>query len=192
MKSYKIAYLGPGKTYSYQATITVFDEKTNFFFPCKTLKNVIKKLENKSVDFIVIPYKNTIIGNINETINILNNNNFREVYNVNININHSLLSFYRLENIEYLFSKKEAIQQCSLWIQKNLPKVKIYYCDSTTSGINKATKYLNSASISSEISSYEFNIPIIQKNIQTKTPNITNFLILSNKQIKNKHDYFNL
>ena len=64
MNKLKIAYLGVEGAFSYEAATTLYPNAT--YFNYESFKSIFKALENKEVDYGVIPIENTSTGIIND------------------------------------------------------------------------------------------------------------------------------
>ena len=139
-KNRKLSYLGPAGTYSEEAALK-YNKKSYQLVPKKTIFDVLDSVESSQIDKGIIPIENSRVGTILETIDFL-------VESKNLYINHEILlpieaclitknNDTDLSNIKEIISKPEAINQCNLWIKKNLVKdIKLTEYPSTAEAVS--------------------------------------------------------
>ncbi|MBZ2279986.1 MAG: prephenate dehydratase domain-containing protein, partial [Buchnera aphidicola] len=70
--------------------------------------------------YAILPIENNSSGAIEETLNILKNNNLYIVGEINVDINHCLLVVKntKLNNIKTIYSHHQPFKQCSQFINQ--------------------------------------------------------------------------
>ncbi|WP_367671513.1 prephenate dehydratase domain-containing protein [Buchnera aphidicola] len=180
-----MAFLGPKGSYSYLAALKYSKKKCKILHevPCKTFKEVIKKINKKNV-YAILPIKNKISGIIKETNNIIKKNKIYILEKIKIAIKHCLVSKKKisLKNINIIYSHAQPIKQCQLFI-KNYPFWKIKYTKSSSQAMEIVSKNKrnNIAAIGNKKCSSLYNLYIIKKNISNNIYNKTLFYVLFKK-----------
>ncbi|QIQ41976.1 MAG: chorismate mutase [Buchnera aphidicola (Microlophium carnosum)] len=183
------SFLGPKGSYSHIAACEYAERNfqkciTN---ECSTFEEVILSVENNESDYAVLPIENTCSGSINDVFNLLKNTNLFIVGEINISINHCLLTLKKIElhKIKTVYSHPQPFQQCSNFI-KQFPKWKIKYTKSTADAMKKITKYneITNAVLGSEIGSKIYGLTVLTKNLANKEKNITRFILLNRNPVK--------
>ncbi|ACL30746.1 chorismate mutase [Buchnera aphidicola] len=178
------SFLGPKGSYSHIAAYKYADLNfqkciTN---ECSTFEEVVLSVENNQSDYAVLPIENTCSGSINEVFDILKKTNLFIIGEINIFINHNLLTLKKIElnKIKTIYSHPQPFQQCSDFIKK-FPKWKIKYTKSTADAMKKIKKYndVTNAALGSEIGSKIYGLEILMKNLANKENNITRFILLN-------------
>lgn len=188
-KNKKLSYLGPAGTYSEEAALE-YNKKSYQLVPKKTIFDVLDSVESSQIDKGIIPIENSRVGTILETIDFL-------VESKNLYINHEILlpieaclitknNDTELSNIKEIISKPEAINQCNLWIKKNLVKdIKLTEYPSTAEAVSDLINHDNSvAAIANSRSAEINNCTVLVRGIQDYKNNITRFAVVSNSKSK--------
>lgn len=176
-----IAYQGETGAFSELAAKKFFGEKI-LLSPSMTFEIVFKKVKNGEADFGVVPVENSLYGSVFETFDLLLKNTFRIVGELNLQINHYLMSKkkYNIGEIRKVYSHPQALGQCSEFL-KSLSKAEIYpvYDTAGAAKIISSKKEEFSAAIASKIAADEYGLKIIKSFIQNNEKNFTRFLVIS-------------
>ncbi|ANZ22595.1 prephenate dehydratase [Buchnera aphidicola (Diuraphis noxia)] len=189
LHSASFSFLGPKGSYSHIAACKYADRNFKICITneCETFQNVITAVENNKSDYAVLPLENTCSGYINEVVFLLRTTNLFITGELNISINHCLLSTedIALDKIKTVYSHSQPFQQCSDFIKK-FPKWKIKYTKSTADAMKKIVLYNDprNAALGSEIGSRIYGLKILSKNLSNKEKNITKFILLQKKPIE--------
>ena len=189
-KDIDISYLGPSGTYSEEAALIYKDYKDELLVPQKTIYDVLETVETSKNDEGIVPIENSRVGTILETIDYL-------IKSKNLYINQEILlpieaclitksKLDDLSNLKEIISKPEAINQCNLWIKKNLnDNIKLTEYPSTAEAVSDLKNLdCNIAAIANARSAEINQCHIQEKGIQDYKNNITRFVVVSNKQNK--------
>ena len=202
LKKMKIAYLGP-----LTFTDDVFeryikkDSESYALLACKSIDNIVYAVKQGFADIGIVPLENRVIGRINGS----NIDGLQLIKKIKMPIRMALgglesktivkdislsLSTQRQNggniniveyNIKYLISKKEAIAQCSRYINKNwlIP----IDAESTAKGIEMLLNYRmnDSAVLCSERALRMNGLRIYETDISNIKPNWTIFGIIKNE-----------
>jgi len=187
-KNSNISYLGPSGTYSEEAALIYKAHNEELLVPQKTIYDVLETVETLKNDEGIVPIENSRVGTILETIDYL-------IKSKNLYINKEILlpieaclitklELDDLSNLKQIISKPEAINQCNLWIKKNLNKnIKLTEYPSTAEAVSDLKNLDNSVAAIANARSAEINqCHIVKKGIQDYKNNITRFVVVSNHQ----------
>jgi len=98
-----------------------------------------------------------------------------------------LLSHHPLNEVEILYSHPHAYEQCRSFIAKYLPKATFISTKSTSAAAEitaqKSAAGENCACIASDLAAREFNLPIVQTDIQDHKQNTTRFLVIAKEDV---------
>lgn len=183
----KVGYLGPKGTFSFEICNNTYDdsyEKTAF----KTIKDLINALGNNEVDEIIVPIENSLQGCVTETIDtMIKNNNIYICAEEILKISHNLMAKekYKFNEIKQIYSHPQALAQCREYLQSNFKEAEIIEISSTALAAKEVSQKENVACICSIGCMKEYNLKILQANIQDNNTNKTKFwrLINYNKKI---------
>ncbi len=177
----KVAYQGERGAYSEEASLKFFKNKSIKFVPCKRFEDVIKKAEKDKAEFGILPVENTTTGSITKTYDLLLNSRLKIYGEIIIKISHCLLTLKdaRLEDIKYVHSHAQALNQCENYItKKNLIPIPEFDTAGSAKIIkNKGLK--NHACIASKRVAEIYKLKIIEEDIADILWNYTRFFVLS-------------
>ncbi len=177
----KVGFLGPKGTFSELAVNKYFGSSVEKV-PLSTIKEVFEEVEKDRVNYGVVPIENSIEGIVSFTADSFLESNLKICGEIYIPIAlHLLTKEDNLKNIKKVYSHRHALAQCKKFLLENLPHAEIIEVDSTAKAAELASKEKNSAAIASEIAALEYDLNILEKNIQEVSLNYTRFLILSKK-----------
>jgi prephenate dehydrogenase len=183
----KIGFLGPRGTFSQQTALIVFPHSKLLLFA--EIKEIFEAVNQKEIDFGIVPAENTIGGIVSETINCLIEYPLKVTGSYNLVVHQCLLSFGKSKNdLKIIKTHYQALSQCRNWLEKNLPKVQLENSQSTTLPILETLKNKDKTLgfITSEIAVKEYKgLNILEKNIEDSKNNITKFYLISQSINKN-------
>ncbi len=176
----KIGYLGPEGTYTSIVTKNISNLKYHKLLPIQSIFQIFLSVENKEIDFGVVPAENSTEGTVRETLDWLLDFNVKVLAQVELPIVHNLLSFGKnIKNIDTIISHPQANAQCGKWIKENIPNAKIISAQSTVSEIEGNAGSENVAFIGSNEVAKKLNLNVLAKNIQDRSDNVTRFYVIS-------------
>ena len=148
----KIAFLGPEGSYSHLAakeflkTEAKAEKAVGEWDECVPFRNfveVLEAVENNRVDGAGIPIENSIQGGVSQNLDLLQD--FGELYAVKekvLRVDHRLI--YKagtpLSAIGRVYSHRQALDQCSTYLSKELPFASLRETESTGFGIARAVE----------------------------------------------------
>lgn len=198
IKTMKIAYLGPPRTYSHQAAIQQNPNAEHI--PQKSIGSCFTAINDGTVDYALVPFENSTNGQVVFTYDL-----FRDWYLIEdnlppfnvvdeqfVSIHHNLITFAdKIEDISHIYSHPQVWTQCRKFLHKheldNVLKVQCTDTSSTShaveliSQLNESEKK-HSAAIASSTASTVHNVPILSSDIEDSVTNTTRFLCLGQKK----------
>ena len=186
----KIVYLGPEGSYTQEAAINKLGNQ-NKYYSVNSITNIFFEIEEGRAQYGIVPIENSSNGIVGDTINCFNNYDLNIVGETVLDIHHTLVSnCTKVEDINVIFSKDIAFDQCSIFLENyHLNEAKYVYVESTTKAAKLAAKTKNSAAICSKLAAKTHSIPILFKNIEDNKENRTRFFIISKeKSLKSNND----
>lgn len=182
----KVGYLGPKGTFSYEICKFSYDNSIEKI-PYKTITETILALQNDEVKEVIVPIENSLQGCVTETIDtLIKNDNLNVIGEKNLKINQNLMAKenYKLEEIKEVYSHPQALTQCRAYLQKNLKNANLIEVSSTALSAKEVCQKKNAACICNLACLEEYNLKLLEANIQDNDLNETKFWILS----KNKNN----
>lgn len=146
----KIAFLGPEGSYSHLAAKAFLkSESTGEFVvanwdecvPFRNFSEVLSAVQNGRVDAAAIPIENSIQGGVSQNLDLLQA--FDGLYAVKekiLRVDHRLVykQGVKLSEIGRVYSHRQALDQCAVYLNKQLPFAALRETESTGFGLSKA------------------------------------------------------
>lgn len=186
----KILYLGPQGSYSEIATkdFLQYCDNNVELMAIDSIYKIVKRLkEFNSEDVVaIIPIENSVEGVVRETQdNLLNlaKNSIRIYAESCLTIEHSLISFGKIEDITTIASHPQALAQCREYINKTWgDNITLQPVLSTSNAVSSLTPEApHQGAISNEYCAKIYNVPVIENKINDRENNTTRFVLLSKK-----------
>jgi prephenate dehydratase len=181
-----IAYLGPEGTYSQLAALAYSFELEKqhhqsvelIAFP--SISKAMQATTDGETDLTLVPVENSIEGGVTTTLdNLWKLKRLRIHRALVMPIWHNLLSqANNLADIEVVYSHPQALAQCQIWLENNLPNVKLIPTSSTVEALQHLLDSPKVAAIASGWAALLHNVPILAKNINDYLDNCTKFWVL--------------
>jgi prephenate dehydratase len=197
----KIGYQGVSGAYSEMAADEfVRNEKIKNakIIGLSDFDSIFSKVENKELDFGVVPVENSLAGSIHKNFDLLGRHNLKVIGEVYVHVNHQLLVLpgTKKEDVKEIYSHYQALAQCEHNIKKLYPNAKaVEYFDTAGSAeFVKKEKDKSKASIASVKAGKVYSLKVLQKDFQDDKSNYTRFLVISRNYAKftnhKPKDYF--
>ena len=183
-KPLEIAFLGPQATFTHIAALRKFGESLNYL-ECKSISEVFTEVERGRADYGVVPIENSTEGAVNHTLDMFVDSDLKICSEVYLPIEHHLLTrLRRLSSVKRVYSHEQVLAQCRMWLETNLPNVRLMAVASTTAAAMCAKTGSNSAAIASKLAAEHYGLNIIARSIQDSRHNITRFLIIGKQEVR--------
>ncbi len=176
-KTLTIAYLGPEATFTHQAAIRRFGTSLQYV-PRKTIADVFNDVSRGRADYGVVPVENSTEGVVTHTLDMFIDSDLKIVSQIVLPVQHCLVAKCKRNQIKRLYTHPQALGQCRLWIQNNLPQVEIVDTSSTTRAAELAAAEPYAAAIASALAAERYKLNILAIDIQDNAENATRFLVL--------------
>jgi len=181
-KTMTIAYLGPEATFTHQAAVQRFGSSLRYAAQ-KTIADIFTEVGKNRADYGVVPVENSTEGVVTHTLDMFIDSNLRIVAQIILPIQFCLAGEARLKNVQRLYGHPQALAQCRVWLQRNMPRAEILETSSNARSAElaaQADKTLRgkTAAITGLLAAEKYNLKIIERNIQDFTENATRFLVL--------------
>lgn len=169
----------PG-SYSQQASKEYFGRdcpSRNYF----SWEDVFQALENREIQYGVLPLENSFTGGIAEVYDLLCRYGFYIVGEKCLQIDHNLLGLIgsTLEDIREIYSHPQGLQQCSVFL-KNNPDWNVYPCSNTAVSAKMVADSgdRSKGAIASKQSAELYNLQVLVQGINNNPQNYTRFIII--------------
>jgi chorismate mutase/prephenate dehydratase len=176
--STRVAFLGPEHTFSHMAALEHFSISCEFS-PQATITEVFQEVESGHAQYGVVPVENSTEGSVNITLDLMLDSDLLIVGETYVKIDQTLMCREGdLDRIERIFSHPQALNQCRLWLQRNLPARPLIETSSTAEAARRAREENGAAAIGSELAARHYGLAVVARKIQNYTSNITRFFLI--------------
>ncbi|MBT3194225.1 MAG: ACT domain-containing protein [Verrucomicrobia bacterium] len=184
MAKQTVAFLGPLGTYSHLVTRKRFGNDAEFI-PLLGIADVCSYVSRTPGAKGVVPIENSSGGTIHETIDILLNNRPRVCIEEELSLHVKLaLLGHKGCPIKRLHSHFVPLEHCSPWIRKHLGRVEKKEESSTAIAAAHVTVDPYAAALGGRHLAKQFGLDILEFPVESDTPNITTFVVVSRKQVE--------
>jgi prephenate dehydratase len=181
-----IAHLGPAGTFSESAAIAYANYyqtttgQTTTLHPCPSIAQAFKAAL-KDAEFAVVPVENSIEGGVTFTLDSLWQLDGLQIQQALVlPITHALVCHgAAIAQITQVYSHPQALAQCQMWLEANLPLAQQIAANSSTESVTKLRESGAIAAITSLRAAALYDIPILAQPINDNLENCTRFLVLS-------------
>jgi 3-deoxy-7-phosphoheptulonate synthase len=174
------AYLGHPGSYSHIACTQYFGEAAQLT-PKPSFRAIFEAVTSGEVAYGVIPFENSLTGSIHENYDLLLEFDLNMVGELYVRIIHHLIAKpgTTLEDIERVWSKSEAIDQCRQFLNR-YPDWDIIPVNATSSAVRKINEApeANCAAIGSKEAAALYQMDVITEGIETNPRNFTRFVVV--------------
>jgi chorismate mutase/prephenate dehydratase len=187
-KPLRIAYLGPPGTFSHLASVRKFGSSVEHV-PVTAIDHVFEEVVRGHVDLGLVPIENSTIGGVIETMDgFLEHPNITIVAEVAMAVHHHLLARCRPDEIQHIYSKPEALDQCRKWLAATLREAKKIPVASSSKAAELAVSEPGAAAIGSILAAEVYNLPMVFENIEDNPNNVTRFFVVGRKGVPRTGD----
>ncbi len=182
-KEVRIAYLGPESTFTHQAALKKFGKSVSYF-PCLNISDVFAEVDRSRSDYGVIPVENSTEGAVNYTLDMFIDSGLKICAELYLQIHHHLLSnASSIKKINQVYSIPQALAQCRLWLESNVPGARIIAASSTA----EAARYVADhpqfkneiACVASLLAAKEYRLKVLAPSIEDTANNTTRFIVIA-------------
>ena len=178
-----VACQGVEGAYSQIASERLFRMPKLMYF--KTFESVFSAIESGFCQYGVLPIENSSAGSVKKVYDLMLRHNFKIVRSIRLKIDHNLLAKpgTKMGDIREIFSHEQALTQCSAYLEKLGPNVKITRCENTAMAAQAVAKSERNdvAAIASHNCADLYGLKCIDTDIQDRGNNYTRFICISRK-----------
>lgn len=190
----KIGYLGPEGTFSEDATLKY--KKTigeGTYVPFSTFHDLLTAVDKGKISEGVVPIENSIEGTIGIVTDMLVEEVDLKISNeIVLPIKHYLMAKKNvaLKDVTDVVSIPIVLDQCKMFLRKNLLKAKIHFAHSTAEAARKVSADIEifgkgqPAAIANRSAAKLYGLKIIASEVNDYVDNSTRFVVVSKKDHK--------
>ena len=175
---------GSHGTFSEIATLKYFgDDAERIGYP--DFSSIMKDLDNRRIDYAVLPVENTTTGIIARTYDLFKYHDVHAVGEVLVPIRENLIVLpgTKLEEIRHVYSHPEALSQCQGFFAAHPALTPIAYQDTAKSvEYVKETGDRSNAALASYLAGEYYGMTSLLENVNDNLQNMTRFLVVTWRQ----------
>jgi chorismate mutase / prephenate dehydratase len=174
----KIAYFGQPGTNTHIAALQKFGSSCKYVAG-PSLRDVFMEVERGRANYGVVPIENSTEGVINHTLDLFVESDLKICAEVVIPITYTLMSKSgELGKIRSVYSHPQSLAQCRVWLEANLPSVKIIESANTARAAQIAATNASAAAIAPDLAAKLYQLRPVAKKIEDLQDNTTRFLVI--------------
>jgi chorismate mutase/prephenate dehydratase len=174
----KIAYFGQAGSNTHIAALQKFGSSSKYI-PGVTLKDVFMEVERERAHYGVVPIENSTEGVIFHTLDIFIESDLRICSEIFMPISNTLMSKSGdISKVRRVYSHPQPLGQCRIWLEANLPGVKVIESPSTSRAAQIAAGDNHAAAIASDLAAKLYHLRPIARRIEDMQDNYTRFLVI--------------
>ncbi len=174
----KIAFFGLAGTNTHIAALQKFGHSSDYVSG-PTLKDVFLEVERARANYGVVPIENSTEGMVNHTLDLFVESDLKICSEILMPISHTLMSKTgSLAKVKAVYSHPQALGQCRIWLEGNLPGVKVVESASTAKAAQHAASDVKAAAIAPDLAAKMYHLRPIARHIEDMQDNYTRFLVI--------------
>ncbi|MDO5088304.1 MAG: prephenate dehydratase domain-containing protein [Leptotrichiaceae bacterium] len=191
----KIGYTGIPGSYAYEVLINLirnsensgkYEEIEKNIYNWNSHKELVRKVSTGEMDIGVIPIENSLVGEVRDSIDLINNADIYIIGEVKHKIEHNLLGIKgsKIDDIKNVYSHEQAFLQCSKFLENHTSWKTVKMSNTALSA-----KYImetgvpENACIANMKTKEMYNLELLKEDINDSKENYTRFFVISNKNI---------
>lgn len=191
----KLGYTGVPGSYAYEVLINLLKNNKNMgihniennknIFHFNSHKDLVEAVHTNEIDVAILPIENSIVGEVRDSIDLINTKNIHIIGEVRHKISHNLLGVKgsKIEDIKNVYSHEQAFMQCSQFLSKHEWHLN-RMTNTAISGKYIASKNdKENACIANMKTKEVYGLELLEQNINNEEENYTRFFIISNEDI---------
>ena len=177
-----VACQGIEGAYSQIACDRLFKAPSIMYF--QSFDHVFKAVESGMCQYGILPIENSTAGSVNAVYDLMIRHNFSIVRSARLKVSHNLLAKpgTKLEDIRDVYSHEQALHQCAGYLA-GLKNVAVHVVENTAVAARMVAQLDRSdvAALSSRFCAEQYDLEIVQDNVQDQDNNYTRFICISKK-----------
>jgi chorismate mutase / prephenate dehydratase len=180
----KVAYLGPEGTFTQAAVLKHFGHSVRAL-ALASPDEVFQEVQAGTADFGVVPVENSTEGTINNTLDRFLSSSLNICGEVELRIHHNLMGRMKsLDQVKRICAHPQALGQCRLWLDENIPTAERVPVSSNAEGARRARDERGTAGIAGDTAAEIYGLEILAAQIEDRPDNTTRFIVIGQKILK--------
>ena len=193
LQNKKLGYTGVPGSYAYEVLMNILKNNKNLdidsieenenIFHFNSHRDLVEAVHTRKIDIGILPIENSIVGEVRDSIDLINTKNIHIIGEVRHKISHNLLGLKgsKIEDIKNIYSHEQAFMQCSHFLSKHEWHLN-RMTNTAISGKYIATEgKKENACIANMKTKEVYRLELLKKNINNEEENYTRFFIISSE-----------
>ncbi len=181
-----VTFAGEKGSYSELAALEYFGPSVDLR-SVSEFEDVFKSVKQGKTTFGIVPIENSLAGSIHQNYDQLLESKLHIVGEIYLRINHYLIANKgaTLKSVNKVYSHPQALAQCKQYLKK-FHRGSLVPVSNTALAVKKIRdeKLVDAAAIASMQAAIDFDMDVLDSNIEDNPYNTTRFLIISRKPVK--------
>lgn len=179
----KVACFGSAGSNTHIALMKLFPQSKPVFY--SKFNNVFEALAKKEAEYGIIPIENSSAGSVIDVYDLMLQYRYYIVSAADIKINHCIagLENAELSDIREVYSKDQALAQCSSFIDEHNISPMLYTSTSAAAKMVSESGNKAFAAVCSKYAAKEYGLKVFAEGIQNDENNCTRFIVISRTPI---------
>src|ERR1700712_1483532 len=178
----RVAYLGPAGTFSEEAALGYFGSSI-VRVPCASVDEVFRTTTAGAADFGVVPVENSTEGMVARSLDQFLVTPLFIIGETSLFVRQNLLrKANSLEGVSAVCAHPQALAQCHMWLNDNLPHAERRPVASNAEGARLASLDPSLAAIASVRAGSEWGLHVVSPAIQDDANNRTRFAVMTHPE----------
>jgi len=179
----RVAFQGELGAFSEEAANAYFSPRTITTYPLKTLRRIFESVENRTVDYGIVPAENSLEGTVNETYDLLLESPLRICGESKLRIDHCLMALpsTQARQLSVVYSHPQALAQCSRFLETLDVRIESTYDTAGSAKLIVDRKLENAGAIASPRAAQLYGLNILQMHIANLEDNFTRFYVIGHE-----------
>lgn len=190
MEKKKVAFQGEKGSYGQEAAFNFFDQDL------KTVAvdfygDIFEMVQNGTVDYGIVPVENTLRGSEGEIFNLLTKSPLFVYGETEVLVDYCLIGpkKSKIKKIKRVFANPEALRQTRKFLKKKDLVVIPSYRPMERLKVVADNGELETGAIFNERAAEEFDMEILEREVEVEAEDFTRYFILSKRENKEDNDY---
>ena len=145
----------------------------------------MEAVNSRKIDIAILPIENSIVGEVRDSIDLINKKSIHIIGEVQHKISHNLLGIKgsKIEDIKNIHSHEQAFMQCSEFLANHDWKLNKMSNTAIGAKFVSECKNIENACIANKKTKEMYDLEILCGNINNEKENYTRFFVISNENI---------
>ena len=160
-------------------------EENKNIFHFDSHKDLVEAVHTNQIDLAILPIENSIVGEVRDSIDLINTKNIHIIGEVRHKISHNLLGVKgsKIEDIKNVYSHEQAFMQCSEFLSKYEWHLNRMTNTAISGKYIASKKQKENACIANMKTKEMYDLELLKQNINNEEENYTRFFVISNESI---------